>query len=216
MISKLHYITQELPGKSHVQLAEEACASGVDWVQLRVKNKPYTDWKQIALETLAVCKKYKAKLIINDNVSLVKEIGADGVHLGKEDISIAEARKILGNNFIIGGTANTFEDIKVHAAAGVNYIGLGPFRFTSTKEKLSPILGTEGYKSINEKCKSANICIPIIAIGGITVNDISEILETSIYGVAVASVITNAENKLDTIKELIKALNTKSKLFIRQ
>jgi len=216
MISKLHYITQYLEEKSHSQLAEEACLAGVDWIQLRVKNRSHAEWKEIALETLKVCKKHKARLIINDNVTLAKEIGADGVHLGKEDISAAEARKILGASFIIGGTANTFEDISVHASAGVDYIGLGPFRFTSTKEKLSPILGTEGYKSIIEKCKSENIRIPIIAIGGITVNDIPKILETGIYGIAVASEITKSENKLYTVKELLKALSTKSKLFIRQ
>ncbi len=216
MISKLQYITQEVEGKTHVQLAEEACAAGADWVQLRLKNKSLSEWKEIALETQLVCRKYKAKFIINDNVALAKEVGADGVHLGKEDISTAEARKILGDEFIIGGTANTFEDIKMHAAAGVNYIGLGPFRFTSTKDRLSPILGVEGYKSIIEKCKAENMRIPVVAIGGITVGDISEIMETGIYGIAVASEITYAENKVDRVKELIKALNTKSKLFIRQ
>lgn len=216
MISKLQYITQEIQNKAHAELTEEACAAGVDWVQLRVKSKSHSEWKEIALETQAVCKKYKAKLIINDNVELAKEISADGVHLGKEDISTSEARKILGADFIIGGTANTFEDVKAHVAAGVNYIGLGPFRFTSTKDKLSPILGIEGYKSIAEKCKKENIRIPIIAIGGITIGDVLEILETGIYGVAVASEIAKSKNKLFTVKELIKALNAKSKLFIRQ
>jgi len=201
MISKLQYITQEVAGRTHAQLAEEACAGGVDWVQLRVKNKSQSEWKKIALETLAVCKKHNAKLIINDNVALVKEICADGVHLGKEDISTAEARKILGNNFIIGGTANTFEDVKMRAAAGVDYIGLGPFRFTSTKEKLSPILGIQGYTAITNQCREQKISIPIISIGGITANDVDEILKTGIYGVAVASMITNSKNKRETINE---------------
>src|ERR1700758_3328524 len=112
MISKLQYITQDVEGKSHQQLAEEACTVGADWVQLRVKSKSAIEWKKIAMEAVTICNKHKAKLIINDNVSLAKEIGAHGVHLGKEDMNPVEARKILGNNFIIGGTANTFEDIK--------------------------------------------------------------------------------------------------------
>jgi thiamine-phosphate pyrophosphorylase len=199
MISKLHYITQEVEGKTHAQLAEEACIAGIDWVQLRVKNKSYTEWKAIALDTLAVCRKHHAKLIINDNVELAKEIRVDGVHLGKEDISTAEARKILGSNFIIGGTANTFEDIKMHAS-NVDYIGLGPYRFTSTKEKLSPILGIEGYKQIINKCKANNITIPIIAIGGITSNDVAALLNTGVYGIAIASAITFSKDKKETIK----------------
>lgn len=216
MIAKLQYITQDIPGKTQVQLTEEACAAGVDWVQLRVKNKPCAVWKEIALETLAVCRKYNAKLIINDSMTLAKDIGADGVHLGKNDMSTAEARKILGDKFIIGGTANTFDDIKMHISAGVDYIGLGPFRFTTTKDKLSPILGLEGYKEIIENCRKENLHVPIVAIGGIVTQDVAGILETGIYGVAVAGAITNAQDKLDTVKELMKALNAKSKLFVRQ
>lgn len=205
MISKLHYITQEIEGKTHTQLAEEACIAGVNWIQLRVKNKPYVEWKAIALDTLAVCKKYHANLIINDNVELAKEIHADGVHLGKEDISTSEARKILGSNFIIGGTANTFEDIKIHAP-NVDYIGLGPFRFTSTKEKLNPILGIEGYAQIINKCRANHIAIPIIAIGGITSNDVSALLNTGVYGIAIASAITFSKDKRETIKEFLSQL----------
>jgi thiamine-phosphate pyrophosphorylase len=206
MISKLHYLTQEVEGKTHAQLAEEACVAGIDWIQLRVKTKPYAEWKAIAMGTLAVCRKHHAKLIINDNVELAKEINADGVHLGKEDISTAEARRILGSKFIIGGTANTFEDIKMHASANVDYIGLGPFRFTSTKEKLSPILGIEGYKQVINKCRANNIAIPIIAIGGIISEDVLELLNTGVQGIAMASAITFSKDKKETIKEFLSQL----------
>jgi len=209
MISKLQYITQEMEGFTHAQLAEEACMDGVDWIQLRVKNKSLAEWKKIALDTLAVCKKYNAKLIINDNVSLTKEIGAAGVHLGKLDMTTSEARKILGNKFIIGGTANTFEDIKMHAAAGVDYVGLGPFRFTTTKETLSPVLGIEGYTTILQRCSAEKINIPIISIGGIVSNDISEILSTGVYGVAVAGAITFSKNKIETIQQFINIIHRK-------
>ena len=206
MISKLQYITQDIPNKTHIQLAEEACVAGIDWIQLRLKNKTYSEWKQIALEALEVCNRYNAKLIINDNVQLAKEINAHGVHLGKQDMPTAEARKILGNDFIIGGTANTFEDIKMHIAAGVDYIGLGPFRFTTTKEKLSPVLGVEGYQKIMQQCKAENINIPIIAIGGILSDDVENIINTGVYGVAVAGAITHSSNKNETVNEFLKAL----------
>jgi len=210
MISKLHYITQNLESATHAQLSEEACLAGADWIQLRVKNRSAEEWKRIALETLAVCKKHHAKLIINDNVLLAKEIGAHGVHLGKEDMSTDEARKILGREFIIGGTANTFEDIKTHAAAKVNYVGLGPLRFTSTKEKLSPVLGIEGYKKILTQCKHQNILLPIIAIGGITETDVEEILNCGLYGVAVSGAITNSKNKHLKISNFKTALKISS------
>ena len=210
MISKLHYITQEIVGKTHAQLAEEACQNGVRWVQLRLKNKSEEEWKTIAIETLAVCKKHGAKLIINDNVVLAKEIGADGVHLGKRDMSPVEARKILGSNFIIGGTANTFEDVKSHTAAGVDYIGLGPFRFTATKEKLSPVLGLQGYSTIMRQCRRVQISIPVIAIGGIIPEDVEEIIGTGIYGVAIAGAIANAENKSEVISKFNAVLRLPS------
>jgi thiamine-phosphate pyrophosphorylase len=206
MISKLHYITQEVEGKTHVQLAEEVCKGGVRWVQLRVKNKTYTEWKAIAINTLAVCRKHHVKLIINDNVELVKEISADGVHLGKQDMSTWEARKILGKKFIIGGTANIFQDIEMHVDAGVDYIGLGPLRFTNTKEKLSPVLELEGYRNILQQCQRRKISTPIIAIGGVRVSDVHNLMQIGVYGIAVAGYINHAEKKEEVIKEFLSQL----------
>src|SRR6185312_6617102 len=126
-ISRLHYITQDnIFGYTHAQLAEEACMAGIDWLQLRTKHKSTSEWKQIALDVKKVCDKYNAKLIINDNVKLAKEVGATGVHLGQNDMSITEARKLLGNDFIIGGTANNFIHIEELQKTGADYIGLGP------------------------------------------------------------------------------------------
>ncbi len=206
MISNLQYITQDAEFYTHAQLAKRACEAGANWIQLRIKNKSDEEWKVIALETLSICKKYSAKLIINDNVLLVKEIGAHGVHLGKEDMSTAEARSFLGSDFIIGGTANTFEDIKMHAVSNVDYIGLGPFTFTDTKQKLSPVLGIEGYKTILQQCKNENINIPLLAIGGITESDVEEILSTGIYGVAVSGAMTHSLNIKVTVSNFYSAL----------
>ena len=111
-ISKLHYISQEINEESHCDLIEEACEAGVDWVQLRVKNKSFEETLSIAHQVKEICNKYNVQLIINDYVSIAKEIQAGGVHLGKTDMSPLKAREILGDGFIVGGTANTFEDIK--------------------------------------------------------------------------------------------------------
>ena len=185
-ISRLQYITD------NVLHAEAACKGGVEWIQLRVKNKSEDEWMAIAEATKRICKKYNAQLIVIDSVKLAKLIGADGVHLGKEDMPPDEARHLLGSNFIIGGTANTFEDIERLAMLKVDYIGLGPFRFTKTKETLSPVLGLQGYVDLMKECIANNILIPIITIGGIQLNDLETLLDTGIYGVAVSSAITES------------------------
>jgi len=199
-ISNLHYIT------TSPEHAERACAGGVRWVQLRVKNTPYPQWKQLALETQAVCREYGATFIVNDNPQLALEIGADGVHLGKEDMAPTEARALLGPEFIIGGTANTFADIEGLVAAGVDYIGLGPFRFTTTKEKLSPILGLEGYETLLAQHRAAGFPTPIISIGGLTLSDVGPLLAAGVHGVAVSGAITAASDSTVAATQFVDCL----------
>lgn len=192
-IARLHYITQTLPTHSHAELAAQACAGGARWVQLRIKQADPTTWYTAARETQRVCKMYGAAFIVNDNVELARELAADGVHLGKQDMPPSQARVLLGSDAIIGGTANTLDDVVALAKAGVDYIGLGPFRFTTTKENLSPILGVEGYTSIVAQCKQQGIALPIVAIGGIVHSDIAHLLATGVHGIAVSSAIGKAE-----------------------
>ena len=187
-ISTLHYIT------TNPEAAELACQGGVRWVQLRVKNQPHAAWKQLALETQAVCRRYGATLLINDNPRLAQEIGADGVHVGQADMPPAEARAMLGPQFIVGGTANTFADVQRLGAAGVDYVGLGPFRFTPTKENLSPVLRLAGYAEIGRQCQAAKIAVPIIGIGGIALADVAALLATGLHGIAVSGAIGGAED----------------------
>jgi thiamine-phosphate pyrophosphorylase len=207
-ISRLHYITQEVPGKSHWELADEACQGGVQWVQLRIKNKSYDEWMDVAVKTLAVCRKYGSKLIINDNVDIAKESKADGVHLGKTDMDVSVARKVLGEDVIIGGTANTFDDIKKLAGKRVDYIGLGPFRFTTTKERLSPVLALEGYRRIMHQYYAEKINTPVIAIGGILKEDVMPLLQAGVYGVAVASSIGLAPHIRGAAVEFLETLKS--------
>lgn len=189
MIAKFHYLTQDVEHYTHQQLVLLACENGIKWIQLRVKNKSFYEFLHIAKEAKAITKKYKVTLIINDNVEIAQQIDADGVHLGKNDTPTQEARAILGNKKIIGATANTFKDIEIAYQNGANYIGLGPYKYTNTKDNLSTILGIEGYQSIIHTCKQNLIPIPIIAIGGITHYDIKTILNTGLSGVAVSSAL---------------------------
>ena len=202
-IARLHYITQDLPHTSHTEQIRMACDGGVKWVQLRVKGKDYQEWLPIARDTQAVCREYNAIFIINDNVQIAKELGADGIHLGKTDMSPTEARTILGPNAIIGGTANSLEDVKHLLTQPVDYIGLGPYRFTTTKEKLAPVLGLEGIKLIINELLNDKTTKPIITIGGITINDIDALMESGIYGIAVSSAINLAENPTFVASNLV-------------
>lgn len=184
-----------------------ALDGGCRWVQLRVKNATVEELRPMALEALRMCREAGATFIIDDHVELVKEIGADGVHVGKNDMPVAEARRILGPDFIIGGTANTFEDVMMHYEAGANYIGCGPFRFTTTKEKLSPVLGLDGYREVVAQMRLHGVDLPIVAIGGITAEDIPEIMETGVTGIALSGTVLRAADPVLEMKKLIEMVN---------
>ena len=181
-----------------------ALEGGCKWVQLRMKDAPDEQVGQLGVQARELCERYGAKLILDDRVELVAKTGADGVHLGKNDMPIAQAREILGPGKVIGGTANTFEDIVAHWKAGADYIGCGPFRFTTTKKNLSPILGLEGYRDIVARMKDAGITLPLVAIGGITAEDIPAILETGVDGIAVSGTVLRAEDPAAEMAKLIE------------
>ena len=200
MIQFISHYTERYTYLDGIRLALEG---GIRWVQLRMKDASDADFLRTGREVRRLCDQYDATFIVDDRVELVHEIGADGVHLGKKDMPIAEARKILGNNAIIGGTANTFEDIEAHFRASANYIGCGPFRFTTTKEGLSPILGLDGYRDIMQKVRKAGISIPVVAIGGITAEDIPALMQTGIAGIALSGAILRADNPIEEIKRIL-------------
>lgn len=202
----LQFITHYTDTIGYLDSVKIALEGGCRWVQLRMKNASVDEIRPIALQAQTLCKVAGATFVIDDHVELVKEIGADGVHLGKNDMPIDEARNILGEKFIIGGTANTFEDVVMHYKNSANYIGCGPFRFTTTKEKLSPVLGLEGYRGIVKQMRENDINIPIVAIGGINAEDIPAIMETGITGIALSGTVLRAENPVEEMKKLIKMI----------
>ena len=203
----LLFITQQTEEYSHKSSAALALKHGCRQIQLRNKEEKDSLKAEITARWIKLyCDYYNADLYINDDVELCQIIGAKGVHLGKDDMSPIKARSILGKDFVIGGTANTFDDILRLHDSGVDYIGLGPFRFTSTKVNLSPVLGIEGYESIINLCLERDINTPIIAVGGITLKDIEKILNVGVAGVAMSSAILNAKNHKREIAKIIKTI----------
>lgn len=199
----LQFITHYTDTIGYLDSVRIALEGGCRWVQLRMKNATVDEIRPVAIEAMALCREAGATFIIDDHVELVKEIGADGVHLGKNDMPIDEARRILGPDFIIGGTANTLDDVLMHVKNGADYIGCGPFRFTTTKEKLSPVLGLEGYRSIVAGMKAAGIDVPVVAIGGINAEDIPQIMETGITGIALSGTVLRAKDPIEEMRKLV-------------
>lgn len=206
MYNRLQYISQGETIEKQLYNIHQVLDAGCNWVQMRFKNQTQKDTFTLAEAVKSLCEEYLANFIVNDDLHLAEQIAADGVHLGLTDTKIDEARAILGTTKIIGGTANTYEDIENHVKNGCDYIGLGPFRFTNTKEKLSPILGLAGYFDILEKLKKNKIEIPVYAIGGITLRDVNPLMETGIYGIAVSGIITESDEKENLIQQLNEKL----------
>lgn len=200
----IQFITHSNNRYGYVDGARLALEGGCRWVQLRMKEATETEFMAAAAEIGRLCKEHGATFVLDDHVEWVEKTGADGVHLGKNDMPIDEARKILGNDKIIGGTANTFDDVERLYRQGANYIGCGPFRFTTTKKNLSPVLGLEGYQHIVDQMKSHGINLPIVAIGGILESDIKSILATGVSGIAVSGGILNAENPAEEMQRFLK------------
>lgn len=210
MIQFISHYTDQYSYLDSIRLALEG---GCRWVQLRMKDASIQDFLRIGKEVRRLCDSYQATFILDDHVELVREIGADGVHLGKKDMPVAEARKTLGNDCIIGGTANTFDDVKRHYEASANYIGCGPFRFTTTKQGLAPVLGLEGYRSIIAQMSAEGIDLPMVAIGGITAEDIPAIMQTGVSGIALSGAVLRAADPVAEMKRLteIVAINKEYK-----
>lgn len=199
----VQFITHFTPEISYLDSVRIVLEGGCRWVQLRMKEASADEVREAGLEARRLCTAYGATLILDDHVELVREVGADGVHLGKHDMPVREARRLLGSGFIIGGTANTIEDIRCHAADGADYIGCGPFRFTTTKQKLSPVLGLEGYRNIVRQMAEEGIKLPVVGIGGITCEDIPALKAIGLDGIALSGGILRAKQPVEEMRRVM-------------
>lgn len=195
----LQFITHRRGRYDELSGAEAVLEGGCRWIQLRMKDASPEEIAGTGRRLAAMCRRYGATFVVDDHVELVEAIGADGVHLGKNDMPVAEARRILGPDKIIGATANILDDMLRAVEAGADYIGLGPFRFTTTKEKLSPVLGTDGYSRIMGEFRRHS-SLPVVAIGGITAADLDDIMATGVTGVAVSGALLTADEPAVTTR----------------
>lgn len=199
----IQFITHQTDKLSYVEGAKLALEGGCQWIQLRMKDATDDEVRQAATELQPLCRERGAVFVLDDRVALAKELKTDGVHLGRHDMPVSEARRYLGEDYIIGGTANTFEDIERLAHEGADYIGCGPFRFTTTKSNLSPVLGLDGYRHLLQCMETAGIHLPVVAIGGITLDDVDSILSTGVRGIAVSGAILTAVSPVEAMRLFI-------------
>lgn len=210
---KYQFITNGLTMYEVVDQVEKVCQGGGRWIQLRMKDCCDADIVNTGKQVNEICSQYGATMVMNDHVHLVEEVGFHGVHLGHNDMSVVKARELLGDKMIIGGTANSYLDMENLIKQGVDYIGLGPFRFTTTKKNLSSVLGLEGYTSRMKRLLLLDNNVPVVAIGGIIRGDIKAIMECGVDGIAVSSSVIKSDNMAQEVqKQLIKVTRvTKSK-----
>ncbi|POY36926.1 thiamine phosphate synthase [Solitalea longa] len=207
-IEKFHYLTLDMDNFSHAQQVEMACKAGAKWVQYRTKNKRSTEeWIAEATQLANICDDWGTTLIVCSNVEVVNTVeDAQGVHIEMADISVEEARELLGESKIIGGSAHTFEQIKAVYHSGADYVGLGPYQATTTIKYNVGHLTLDDYASIIERMKAEGIDLPVIAAGGIKPEHVEELMKTGIHGVAVCSAINQAENPEEVYKDIYKRI----------
>lgn len=203
-MKQIQFITHQNHRYSYVDSARMALEGGCRWIQLRMKDATDDEVRKAASSIQPLCREHEAVFIIDDRVELAKELKADGVHLGRNDMPVCEARRVLGEEFVIGGTANTFDDVERLWREGADYIGCGPFRFTTTKTNLSPVLGLDSYRNIITRMAASGIDIPVVAIGGILYDDIPAIMATGVHGIALSGAVLNALNPVEEMKRIIE------------
>ncbi|MCY6960022.1 thiamine phosphate synthase [Clostridium brassicae] len=188
-----------LNGRGFKECVEQAIEGGVTLIQLREKNISTREFLAIAFQIKEITSKYNVPLLINDRIDIALAVDADGVHLGQSDMPINSARKILGENKIIGISANTLNEALEAESCGANYLGLGPIFYTTSKKDINTPIGLDGLKEITKKIK-----IPCVAIGGINSSNTKEIMESGVNGISVISAILGEEY----IKQASEKLNT--------
>jgi len=206
-ISKFHYLTQDLPHRTHIEQAEIACKAGANWIQYRCFSKSDTDLIQEIHQIASICDDWGATLILTDHYHLLDQVDAQGVHIEDMNADFSAIREIISEEKTLGASANTIEDIqRIYASGVVDYAGCGPFSVTKTKPNDYPLLGIDGYREIGDKMTELGINLSLIAVGGINLEDTEALLSTGIYGIAVSAAVNHSESPGILVREFYKKI----------
>lgn len=203
-IGRLHVLTDTVLQSrfSHLQLAGLAIKGGAETIQLRQKAGSTRQMIDTARQMKELCQEARVTFIVNDRIDIAIASGADGVHLGQDDFPIPLARRLLGENSIIGGSAATLEEAEKCLRDGADYIGFGPVYPTTSKDDAGPVSGIEILREVVE-----SVSLPIIAIGGISPENAARVLEAGAHGIAVISAVCCQEDPKRATRDLYRAMH---------
>jgi thiamine-phosphate pyrophosphorylase len=208
-IFPLMCLTQDGLPLSHEEQARRLCGAGAKWIQLRMKNAAPDAWRKAAAAVVKICHAHEAVCIVNDSVDVTLAVGADGVHLGREDEAWREARERLWPDRILGGTINNETDaLRALECDCLDYVGVGPWRFTANKKNLAPVLGAAGIRALVAQLDG----LPVWAIGGIVAADLPAVRATGATGAAVSSVLYRDGQVEENYRALVSAWSAKNQL----
>lgn len=207
-IEKLHFITHDIPQYTHVQQAQLACEAGAKWIQYRCLSKGDDELLADISLIANICDDWGATLIVTNHIHLKGKADIQGFHIEDMDADFIALRKQIGEEYTLGGSANTVDNLFRLAQEGADYAGFGPFKLTTTKPNNSPLLGIKGYADALEKLAAKSIALPILAVGGVTLQDVTPLLGTGIFGIAASSAINQAEEMQKAYVDFYRAVNT--------
>jgi thiamine-phosphate pyrophosphorylase len=202
-ISKLHYLTQDRPNGSHVQQVVVACQAGANWIQYRCLTKPDDELIDEINEIAVICDDWGATLVVTNHYELLDRVDAQGVHIEDVDADLIAIRKHIGDDKTLGASATNIDSLlRVQNTGVADYCGYGPFAHTDTKPNDKPLLGFEGYRQLQKH----PVDIPVIAVGGIQINDVEPLIATGIYGIAVSAAVNLAIDPGAALKEIYRKI----------
>lgn len=206
-VDKLHYLTKDLDDRSHAEQTLAACHGGAKWIQYRSLYKSDIELLEEINEIASICDDWGATLIITNHYHLLDKADVQGVHIEDTNADFLAIRRIIGEDKTLGVSAlNIDQIIRANNTVAVDYIGCGPFAVTHTKPNEFALWGYKGYADIIAKTKELDISIPLLAVGGITENDVKPLLETGVHGIAVSAAISEAEDITAAYKAFYKQI----------
>lgn len=202
-ISKFHYLTQDLPHRSHIEQAQIACEAGANWVQYRCMSKSDDELIAEIHQIASICDDWGATLILANHYHLLDKVDAQGVHIENLNADFAAIRNIITDEKTLGASAANLHDLlKVQNSGVVDYCGYGPFAHTDTRPNDRPLIGYMGYRELEKH----PVTIPVIAVGGIQLKDAELLMQTGVYGIAVSAAINLSPDPAGMVKEFYKNL----------
>lgn len=205
-IEKLHFITHDLAHSSNIEQVQVACEAGAKWIQYRCLSKADDELLADINLIAEICDDWGATLIVTNHIHFKGKADIQGFHIEDMNADFIALRKQIGEEFTLGGSANTIEGLIKLANEGADYAGFGPFNTTFTKPNDYPFVTLDEYAKAIEQLKSLNMDLPILAVGGVTLADLPALMATGIFGIAASSAINQAENMYEAYVDFYRAV----------